>query len=782
MKYLLQLLLLISIISHLSPEKASAQSAEIKGIVWEAKAEASLPFAQVALYKLDSRIPLAGSLSDMQGQFVLKANLDSTYRIQIQFLGYENYSALIHVDSTYMDLGKIAMHASSQNLHEIVVTADKKAIGNENGNWVLYPDKLAEGGTSSTIDLLSNLPSVALDMDDKATIRGREATIIIDGVKADNMSELDQINPSSIAKIEVIQNPSAKYDAEGSVINITLKAPIQSKSFAKLKAGADHLGNHDENIYISNKYKNWGGFAQASHKENDFESSNQLERKNKIEGQIPLIAQDKDQSLKTKQQQIRIGINHRFSPIHLAKLTTQWQNSQNNPFINTRKEKRDLSNELTGFSEQKQASEKTTSLKMMRAEYTGKWENRNLKSQINYRQVNQHDDRSLESFTYSPQGEPLGANPFQNKDNIALNQEKIQASLDFEQQWRQTIKLELGADASFDRYDQDSKQVVFGHDQDKWLEVPAKTFLYTFEKQGAGIYGIFNHQYNKWFASAGARLRYITLHTSNSMDKRIADQNNTYISLLPSIKAGYNWEKSDLNFSYKKSQKLPAANQLNSYRNDANPLNIQYGNPNLKPEKEHAVSLEYSLHNKKYQMSMALYQRYIENVVMTEYSSQGDTLFRTFGNSGEQKLGGMEYTFSYKLSDWCRLNGSGTVFHQSFSGKTLSLVQKQMWSCNYKLTNSFQLQKNTVLKVNYSWQSKTINRNGLQGNLHNLDLAINRHFFNKKLQVSVKGANLLDSKSQWNEIENMQFSSHSTRYQNTRRIMLGVVYKWSTSS
>lgn len=781
MKCLLRLLSLLLIITNLSQLNTFAQHAEVKGIVWEQKSDKALAFAQLALFPLESNMPIEGTLSDSLGQFSLKVNMGSAYRIQVQFLGYENYTTTIQVDSSLIDLGKIELLSSAQNLHEIVVTAEKKAIGNENGNWVLYPDKLAEGGTISTVDLLSDLPSVSMDMDDKATIRGREATILIDGVKTDDISELDQITPSSIAKIEVIQNPSAKYDAEGSVINITLKAPVQSKSFSKLKLGADYMGNHQENLYASKKYKNWGGFVQASHKANDFESSNLLKRDNKIEGQAPLILQDKNQSQETKQKQIRLGLNHRFSPKHLTKLMGQWQKIQNIPLVNTRKEKRDKANELTQYTQQNQASEKNKTIGIMRAQYVGKWENQNLKFQFNYRQINQENDRLLKSLNYSPQGDPINTYPYQKQDDIALSQEKIQSSADYERQANQTTKFELGADASLDRYNQNSAQEVYKHAENKWLPVPAKTFLYKFKKQSAAVYGVINYQHNKWFVSAGTRLRYIAHHTQNSKDNIIVENKNAYLSLLPTIKAGRNWEKSDLSFSYKKSQKLPAAHQLNSYRNDANPLNIQYGNPDLKPEKEHSVSLEYSLHSAKYQMGLALYQSYIEDVVMAEYSSQGDTLFRTFGNLGKQKLRGLEYTFSYKATKWCRFNGSGTIYHQRFSGKALSLVQKQIWTYNYKLSSLFQLQKHTRLQVNYSWQSKTINKNGLQGKLYNLDLAINRHFFKKKLQISLKAANLLDSKSQYYRIGNMQFSSHSTRYQNTRRIMLGMVYKWTSS-
>lgn len=356
---------------------------------------------------------------------------------------------------------------------------------------------------------------------------------------------------------------------------------------------------------------------------------------------------------------------------------------------------------------------------------------------------------------------------------------KIQSSVDYEKNLTKELKLEAGADYSSEKQNQNSLQEKFDYGLNDWKMNLGKTFTYEYKKSTSAVYGIINRKKNNWYASAGARLRSIERETQNIKNGIINKQSNSYLSLLPTLTLGHDGESNGFSFSYKKSQKIPKASQLNSYRNDANPLNIYFGNPDLKPEKEHSLSFDFSWHSEKHQMSVAVFGRIIEDVVMSDYYSVGDTLFRSYENMATQNLIGSEYTFSYRPVKWCRLNGSTSAFHQSFSGENLSLPQKRMWSYNSKISANVQLPTNYSVQANYSYNSKTISANGLRGKLYNLDLGVSKSLFHKKLRLSARGVNLLDSKNQWRESENMQFASRSSKYQNTRRLVLGVIYKWS---
>lgn len=758
-----------------------AQNLNITGQVFENKRNESLPFTQVALFQKESNAPLNGTLTDDTGHFSLPVLAKTTYRIQIQFLGYESYISEIQIDTNSVDLGKLILQPSAQNLAEIMVTAEKKTIGKEDGNWVLYPDKLPDGGTNSTIELLSTLPSVAVDMDDNVNIRGRQVTILIDGVKTDDIGALDQIAPSTIAKIEVIQNPSAKYDAEGSVINIQLKSPLQSSSSTQLKASIDHFGNHQESLITNKRYKNWGGFLQGSSNINQFDSKNNSVRENFINTNTPFIFQNRNDKVEKKTYQLRSGINRRFSENHLIKFDAQWQNSNYSPTSITHKENRDKEMDLLKSSRQNQHSDRDKNMGLLRAQYIGKWDTQSVKIRFNYRKQKQDENRFYKSENLLPNGELDSTNPYLKQDDLNMKIHKIQSSLDYEKDLTKTLKLEAGADYSSEKQDQNSLQEKFDYGLNDWKMNLGKTFTYEYKKNTSAIYGIINRKNNNWYASAGARLRSIERETQNVKDEIPNKQNNSYLSLLPTLTLGHDGESNGFSFSYKKSQKIPRSSQLNSYRNDANPLNIYFGNPDLEPEKEHSLSFDFSWHSEKYQMSIAVFERIIEDVIMSDYYSVGDTLFRTYKNMATQTLVGSEYTFSYKPVKWCRLNGSTSAFHQSFSGENLSLPQNKIWSYNAKITANVQLPKNYTAQANYSYNSKTISAYGLRGKLYNLDIGVSKSLFNKKLRLSVRGLNLLDSKNQWRESENMQFTSHSSKYQNTRRLVLGVIYKWRHS-
>ena len=755
-----------------------AQKILVTGQVYDEKIEESLPFAQVAISDIKGEECMSGTLTDSLGIFSIAINPNKSYKIIVQYLGYESFEKRIDTFTEPINLGKIRLNSSAHDLQEIFVTAEKKSIGKENGNWVLYPDKLPEGGNNSAIELLSSIPSVAVDMDDAINIRGREASILIDGVKIDDQSELDQISPSAIAKIEVIQNPSAKYDADGSVINIQLKAPILSSSSSNLKASVDHFGNHQENFSTNKKHKNWGGFLQANSNINQFDSEIDVKRKNLLSGS-PFLNQLKKQSIKNNKQQIRAGLNHRLSTNHLFKIDMQLQNHQTDPSVFTHKDILNLEEELTKYTEQNQNIEKDKITQQYRAHYIGKWENETLKIKLNHRRQNQWENRHLENMNFYPNGDAYSNLPAIKKDDIDWTIKNYQIKIDYQKPISSSTTLEAGADWKYEEQTQTACQEKFKHDENRWEINPAKTFDYHYSRRNIASYGIVEIKKENWFLLAGSRFRFIELSTKNSREEITNSQYNFYPSVLPTINIGKNWQQSDISFSYKKSQKLPRSAQLNSFKNDANPLNIQFGNPDLKPEKEHSFSLDYSVQKENFQLGIAFFHRMIQDVVMQQYYTHGDTLFRSFNNMAKQFVTGNEYTFNFKPTKWCRLNGSSTLYKQKFTGKNLSLGKKKIWSYNFKLGGQFQLPKNLNMMVNYNYISETLTANGVKSNLYNLDLAFSRDFLNKRLKISMKGINLLDSKNQWTDVENLQFTARNRRYQDSRRLIVGMVYKWS---
>lgn len=761
---------------------SQAQTFFIKGQVFETKYKESLPFTQVALYAVTSDVCLNGTLTDSLGYFSLPVEGNQSYKILIQYLGYETYEKEIAVDSVSVNLGIINISPSAQSLQEVYVTAEKKPVGKENGNWVMYPDKIPDGGSNSTIELLNTLPAVSVDMDEQISVRGREVTILIDGVKADDPDVINQISSSSIAKIEVIQNPSAKYDAEGSVINILLKTPVISKSSTRLKASLDHFGNHQSGIFTNKMYKNWGGFLQGTYSYNEFDSEINMKRENHLSTNTPFIIQDRAQTQESKKQQIRGGLNHNFSKNNIVKIDGQWQNNLFVPTFYTHKEYLDNDANLLRISEQKQVNDRDRDIILLRSQYIGKWKNQSLKLRFLFRNQEQDEDREMESNNYSSEGILTSSNPFLRNDDLEYDQEKYQMNIDYEKRFTESLNFEAGGDMGYDSQNQTSLQKKFKYSLNEWSVNPSKTFKYKFHKSTLAVYTILNKKTNKYFVSGGTRIRYIDQNTRNLHNELQNRQANSYFSFLPTFNAGITSEHSDISFSYKKSQKLPRSSQLNSYRNDANPLNIYFGNPDLKPEKEHSFSLDYSVHKEKYQGGLAVFQRIVKDVVMQNYYSNGDTLFRTYDNLADQFVSGLELTYTYKLTNWCRLNGSGTGFYQKYSGEGFSLPKNKLWSYTCKIASQIKLDKETQLYVNYSYNSSSLMQYGFKGDLHNLDLAISQNLFHKKLKISLKGVNLFDSKDQWSEVENIQFSSRTKRYQDTRRLVLGVVYKWSHSN
>jgi outer membrane receptor protein involved in Fe transport len=777
LKKLLQPLLWVLLLVFSIP--SFSQEVTIQGIVLDATSLQPMPFTQVAIYKANQTVPLSGTLSDTDGRFVVTVREPGSYRLSISFLGYQPHFQALNISSSVLDLGTIDLLPATQNLEEINVTAERKSVAKENGNWVLYPDKMPGDGTGNTVDLLNTLPSISVDIDDQISIRGRKASILIDGVRADDPNPLEHISPSSIAKIEVITNPSAKYDSEGSIINIQLKNPIQSKTYTKLQSWVDTKGNHQQNLYANKKQGKWGGFVQALNRKQWIDNQTQSIRNNHLQQQTPQINQDKIQEEEKKQQQIRLGLNHQPVKGKLLKMDVNFQSIEQDPEANIHKEKLTQTGELQQITKQNLLNKRDRKTNTVRLFYTDNRNDHKFKLMGSYRNQdrNNRSQNSYQNFTADNLPHTEYCN--ERKDRNQSQQDLYRFKADYEKQMGKQLKLEMGAEWQLDQTQQKVQQHKYNVADQNWLLIEGRTFTYHYQKDAAALYGIANLKHQKMYASFGCRFRYTGTSTENNKNGLANQESNHYYSLLPSVRLGQDWERIQMSLSYSKSQKLPAVHQLNSYRNDANPLNIQFGNPGLNPEKDHSLNLEISKQGEKHQLSLAIYQNWMRDMVFSQFSSAGDTLFRTYENLGDGSILGSEFSFSYKAKKWFRVNGSINTFYQNYQGVNLPLPQKNLWSFHYKISTLLRLDSKTQFQCNYNYQSKSLSTFGLKGKLYGLDVVASRKFFKKKLQISVKGINLLDSKRQFYQVENLQFTSDTQRYQDSRRVVLNVIYKWS---
>ena len=233
-KIFLWLLLFFTFEANAQQSVVSAGSGTISGKLIDASNNQTLPFATVALIRKSDRKLLKGFQTDMNGNFKLADIADGIYTVRITFVSYLTISKdniNISANNRTINLGTIKMGPAKGLLKEVVISSQKSQIqlGIDKKSFSVDQSLVSQGGSAT--DLLTNIPTVQVDVDGNVSLRGSSnVKVLINGKPSaltgnDLTDILQSIPASSIETIEVITNPSAKYDSEGDsgIINIILK-------------------------------------------------------------------------------------------------------------------------------------------------------------------------------------------------------------------------------------------------------------------------------------------------------------------------------------------------------------------------------------------------------------------------------------------------------------------------------------------------------------------------------------------------------------------------------
>ncbi len=223
-------------------QQQEGNNAVILGKLLDAQSGKPVEYASVALLRTGDSSLLAGMLSKGNGDFDFRGLKPGTYLLKIYFIGYETFFRNVTVKNT-ADVGNIRLKATAKSLKGVEVVGEKPAFTMEIDKRVFNVEKnLASVGGTAT-DVLRQVPSVNVDIDGNVTVRNGSPTIFIDG--RPSTLTLDQIPAEAIANVEVVTNPSAKYDAEGmsGILNIVLKKNRRAGINGLVTAGIGTTGS-----------------------------------------------------------------------------------------------------------------------------------------------------------------------------------------------------------------------------------------------------------------------------------------------------------------------------------------------------------------------------------------------------------------------------------------------------------------------------------------------------------------------------------------------------------
>jgi len=759
---------------------------------------------------------LKGGNSQNNGDFSAEdLPTGSPLKLSISAVGYSPLARQITLtpQSSDKDFGKLTMTQKSNELQQVVVTASKPTmtVDMEKKIFNVSKDVMSVGGTG--LDVLKNVPSVNVDIDGNITLRGASPQLFVDG-KPTTLT-LDEIPSDAIESVEVITNPSAKYDASGGgagILNIVLKKNRKSGYNGSVRAGVDRYGGANAGA----------GFNVRENKINFSADVNTRIMRDRVTSSIDRLDNTTTPSTFLNQQELdsskghmyfgRVGLDYFINNRSTLSLTgfamhMQMANTSN---ITMTTDSMYSTGKISQYSTEEINSSRhfngrgaTLGFKQLFPKDKEEWT-----ADASYFSGNAGNS-SLYATNYFADGSGSAIANTQLQQIIGGgNDHNIILQTDFSDPITPKTKIEAGLRGALQGRLNINNNYTYNPDSSVYDLIPSAASNYKSQSNVYAAYvtvasSIHNFTYKVGLRAESSNYRGTLLNSDSSF------HNQYPVSLFPSLflgqKLGNNQE---LQLAYTRRVNRPNFFQLVPYTDSSNPLNITRGNPNLVPEFTQSVELSYLKTFPGNSTLMAsVYYKYTDHLITgyieadTNAATGTTTLINTYINAESSHAIGAELTGQINLTRWWDLTTNVNLYQSKINvGSTEAasegVAQAALWSWFGKLNTNFRLPSGFSIQVSGMYQAKTnlpINNNGNQPGPPNMqsqsasqgyirpfyeaDIAVKKTFLNNKLATTLSFSDIFRSRWQDQYTYSAYFTQEYNRLRDPQMVRLNV--SWS---
>ena len=652
MKYL-KILILVLISSNFS----FAQNIVITGKVVDNINQQPVEFATVMIGDNKTKTAITGVTTELDGTF--KAETNSTdFFIEISFIGFANKTI---TEFTVMDgkvnLGTIELGENNQQLEEVVVRAEKSSTEFRLDKRVFNVGQDLSSTGASAMEVLNNVPSVNVNIEGEISLRGSTGVqILINGKPSVLASEqgnaLGTITADMIEKIEVITNPSAKYDAEGTsgIINIIIKKEERKgiNGSATINIGAPH--NHSFGLSLNRRTEKFNLFSQIGVGYRELPNDSENINRNLISGTT--IFSEGEAFRNETFYNLILGTDYHINSNNVLTLSGSFAYEVEEQPSTTNFSSENATGEITDRWSRDETTEANNPKYRYELQYKSKLKGHKDHALLISALGNFFGkDQESEFFNTST----LGSQSYADQQIETHFQEgKYTFSLDYTKPFSDKVTLETGAQYVINNVsnDYEVKNSING----EFISDVNLTNLFEYDQKVLGVYGTGSYEDDKWGIKLGLRMENTDLKTLlvNTDEKNEMNFNNFF----PTLHTSYRLTESlSIQGGYSRRIYRPRLWDLNPFFNIRNNFSIRTGNPNLQPEFTDSYELSSIYIFEKASLNFSVYHRNTTDVV-ERVSTFEDNVNTTMPlNIGTNRSTGLELNGKYTVSKKLSFNG-----------------------------------------------------------------------------------------------------------------------------
>lgn len=766
---------------------ASSNQFSLSGRLVEESTGAPIDNVIVKLQTQVDSVKVGQTLTDGDGKFVLNVKNPGKYQLRFSLIGYElkKTNVTLTAQKPTVDLGDLVLKSSAINLDEVKIEGNYKLkIDVDKKIYKIDANSLATNGSAG--DILQNIPSVFVNPNGSVTLRGGKVRIYINGKPSgllgiSRSQILDYIPASLIESIEVINDPSAKYDSDGSsgIINIVLKNLNKPGMNGLITLSAGTTNRYNGSANFSYNYKKLNLFASYDAKSISLKSWETKNRFSNLVGPGKYVNQNRDFFSRMKNYNFRFRGEYAFSKksvLGFSYLNSTTRDYDNNNF---KYSQYDANYQLTNLYNRSIIERDRDHSNNVTLNYTKKFKNAQqlLSADMFYSNSVENTDGKINQVYYNLDGTPSTQLPLLANTFTRFKESNWVGQLDYDQPLTKKAKLEMGL--KFRHRKNESSYLLENYYQPLDIYIPdnqiSNAFQYTMNVNAG--YVTFRHKIKSFSYKVGARV-----------EQTVVDFNVTtgltnhfnYTNLFPSVHLLQEFSHNrKLTFRYSRRIDRPLFSEINPLQQYNDPFFLNKGNPNLLPEFTDSYDVTYTKSWKQSSVSGSVYHRNSTSTIQRIVQMQSNGVTETsYQNLNRATNTGIELTAYVQLYKWWKINTSLNYYRNYVDGTAVgSLYTVDNYSYNAKLNQNFTPWKQSMIQISGIYQSPTYSPLVKNYGQTYMDASFKQDFLNRNLSLSIRCTDVFFTQRRYYDMVGDHFDVSSRFRRQSRVVYIGLVFR-----
>lgn len=787
----------LGFLAMLFPLAAAAQqqpAGSIQGTLLDQANGQPIPFANVVVLRAQDSTFVTGAASGENGSFSLSTLGLGTYIMKASVIGYQGLrrSVALTAATPTVKLGTLKLAPTATQLGGVTVQGERAAVQESLDKKVINVEKDLSSVGGTAVNVLQNVPSVTVAADGTVSMRGSSnITILIDGKPSSAANSgaggnrLEQIPASSIERVEVVTNPSARYDAAGAggVLNIILKKQKKDGWNGQAMLNLGSRDKYNPSLSLNRRVGKLNTFGSLDLRDDTYRSRMWSDQFTTLENQELHTYQQGNNIRHTKNYSGRLGFDYTLPANQSLTVTLE-------PNFNRSSNRGTQLATLSGATNARIGST------------FGVEENvDNIEGSVDYRRTwDAHKGRELTANSYYT---------FLNAD-VVVAQRNTEGSPDL-LEWKQDLQVglhavggqvdyvhPLGEKARFDTGLKGQWQTNSGTDDflrqqtdgPSFNRLPDRSYAYDFQEYTQAGYATYQQEIEKWTMQGGLRAEYT--NTSGQVIGGNGPFKLEYLNLFPSASVARKLSGADqrLQLSYSRRLNRPGFMQLLAFPLYQDQRTYRIGNPTLRPEYINALELGHQVTMGQASLTSTVFYRHTTNAIQrlvrldttaTRLYGAGAVITAQYAaNFGQATSYGAELSLNQPIAKWWRLTASGSLFQNTVTAATGNEANRRVVSGTARLMNSFTPTPKLDIQLTGNYRAAAVTAQGRIAPVGSMDIALRQRLFNDRGAVTFRVSDVFNT--QRNRTETFTNDFRATYYNKWESRVAFLGFSWYMGS